>query len=69
MPLAVKLKKAGKQAIVIGGGLQLLFGIKGKRWDNGFPEITSLYNEYWVRPSAEETPEKQQKLDDAGAYW
>ena len=33
LPLAAHVKRAGKQALHIGGGIQLLFGIKGKRWD------------------------------------
>ena len=33
MPLAAMLKQAGKQAIHLGGATQLLFGIKGKRWE------------------------------------
>ena len=37
MPLASKLKNAGKQAIHLGGATQLLFGIKGYRWENNYP--------------------------------
>lgn len=33
-PLASKIKKMGKIAIHCGGVLQLLFGIKGKRWED-----------------------------------
>lgn len=33
-PLAAKLKRAGKIAIHLGGVTQLLFGIKGRRWEN-----------------------------------
>lgn len=59
-PLAAYVKRIGKKSIHIGGALQLLFGIKGKRWEdpnygveewgipNGF--YTSLMNEYWARP-------------------
>lgn len=32
-PLAAHIKRMGKQAIHLGGGLQLQFGIKGKRWE------------------------------------
>ena len=34
LPLAAAVKKMGKQAIHIGGSLQLLFKIKGKCWVN-----------------------------------
>ena len=33
LPLAAHVKRMGKQAIHLGGGLQLLFGIKGRRWE------------------------------------
>lgn len=33
MPLASMLKEAGKKAIHMGGVTQILFGIKGKRWE------------------------------------
>ncbi len=49
--LADSIKNMGKQAISLCGNTQLLFGIKGARWDN-----SSLYNEYWVSPSKEEIP-------------
>jgi glycerol-3-phosphate dehydrogenase len=38
LPLASHVKRKGKQSIHLGGGLQLLFGIKGKRWDDN-PEV------------------------------
>ena len=33
LPLAAKLKKEGRQAIHLAGVTQLMFGIKGKRWE------------------------------------
>jgi len=67
LPLACMLKKAGKTAIHMGGATQILFGIKGKRWDN-HPIISKLYNEYWIRPLAEETPSQAQEIEGA-CYW
>ena len=66
-PLAAKLKKAGKQAIHLGGATQILFGIWGSRWDNVEP-IRKLKNEFWVRPSKEETPSGAKKVENA-CYW
>lgn len=66
-PLAAKLKKAGKQAIHLGGATQILFGIWGSRWDNVEP-ICKLKNEFWVRPSKEETPSGAKKVENA-CYW
>ena len=58
LPLAARIKESGKIAIHLGGATQILFGIKGKRWDN-IPGISKLYNEYWVRPSDNERPKMQ----------
>ena len=66
MPLAAKLKASGKTAIHLGGALQLLFGIKGKRWDD-MPQ-GKLYNEYWVRPLENERPRDAKSVEDA-CYW
>lgn len=65
-PLTTYIKSMGKQAIYIGGALQILFGIKGKRWDAS-PEIRRLYNETWIYPS-EEKPRRASVLDDS-CYW
>lgn len=67
LPLAVKVKQAGKQAVHVGGSLQLFFGIKGNRWDN-HEVIGKLYNEYWVRPSEKETIKKSDKVEGS-CYW
>ena len=70
MPLAVKLKRAGKQAVHLGGATQLLFGIKGTRWEaKNYPtNIAKLFNEYWVRPSASEKVKGREKVE-GGCYW
>lgn len=78
LPLAAHVKRIGKKAIHLGGGSQLLFGIKGKRWDNDayhwrkFPQLntsySNLYNEYWIRPGQGETPEGAQNIEGA-CYW
>lgn len=65
-PLAAQIKEVGKQAIHMGGAVQLLFGIKGKRWDN--TRIGSCYNEYWIRPGDETKPKDSNKLD-GDCYW
>lgn len=66
-PLAAHVKRTGKKAIHLGGGLQLLFGIRGKRWDVR-DEYKSLMNEYWIRPSKDETPSVAEKVEGA-CYW
>lgn len=66
-PLAAMLKKAGKQAIHLGGATQILFGIKGARWEK-IPNVKCLFNEHWIRPLPSETPEEAKKVEDA-CYW
>lgn len=67
LPLAVHLKKAGKQAVHVGGSLQLFFGIKGNRWDH-HEVIGKLYNEHWVRPSEKEMIKKADAVEGS-CYW
>ncbi|MGN9058857.1 hypothetical protein ACTM96_04755 [Mediterraneibacter faecis] len=67
LPLAVKLKRAGKKAIHMGGATQILFGIKGKRWDN-HPIISKLYNDSWIRPLDDERPQGSKNVEN-GCYW
>jgi len=69
MPLAARIKRMGKKAIHIGGAVQCLFGIKGKRWEIPFYNYQEkFYNEHWVRPMAAETPKGADKVEGA-TYW
>lgn len=63
MFLAHYCKELGKKAVHMGGATQLLFGIKGQRWDN-----LEIYNEHWVRPSENEKPKGAEKVE-GGCYW
>lgn len=65
--LAAHAKRMGKKAIHLGGATQILFGIKGKRWDER-PNVNKFYNDYWVYPSSEETPKHKEKVEN-GCYW
>ncbi len=71
-PLAAHIKRTGKKAFHLGGSLQLLFGIKGKRWEN--PSYNKRYNyavlmnEHWIRPNEEEKPKNARKVENA-CYW
>lgn len=67
LPLSAYVKEKGKISIHIGGATQILFGIKGKRWDD-HPLIGPLYNEHWIRPSMEEAVPQAHKVEDA-CYW
>lgn len=65
MPLAAYAKTLGKQAIHLGGVTQILFGIIGSRWESWYPW---LFNEHWIRPSAEERPKGAERIENA-CYW
>lgn len=51
----------------MGGVLQMMFGIRGNRWDKD-PKASALYNEYWVSPSKESVP-KNSDIVEQGCYW
>jgi hypothetical protein len=65
LPLAAYVKSIGKQAIHLGGGLQLLFGITGERWLGNNKVKT---NKYWTRPLDADTPKNNKKVEN-GCYW
>ncbi|HET9058246.1 MAG TPA: hypothetical protein VFN30_15485 [Chitinophagaceae bacterium] len=69
LPLAASVKKSGRKAVHVGGALQLLFGIKGNRWEER-PEFVAYMNEYWIKPAANEIPvqEIKSKIDNS-SYW
>jgi hypothetical protein len=67
LPLAAAIKRSGRQAIHLGGALQLLFGIRGRRWD-AFPQFQKLFTAAWRRPSADEVPISAENVE-GGCYW
>lgn len=54
-------------ALYMGGALQLLFGIKGRRWADR-PDFRAFFNSHWVWPDAAETPPGASRVEN-GAYW
>ena len=67
LPLAHAIKKAGRQAIHLGGTTQLLFGIRGKRWDND-RHYAGFFDDTWIRPGSDERP-NESHLVEGGSYW
>lgn len=71
-PLAAHVKRSGKKAFHLGGSLQLLFGIRGSRWEdpnyNPIYNYSTLMNEYWTRPEKDETPSSANQVEGA-CYW
>ena len=68
LPLSAKLKKSGKSCIHLGGITQILFGIRGKRWDESYTFLEKYYNEYWVYPFDEDRPKGLECVEN-GCYW
>jgi len=60
-------RELGKKAVHLGGATQILFGIRGGRWDTS-PRFQALYNDAWCRPLPSERPENF-KQHEGGAYW
>ena len=56
-----------RRAVCLGGVTQLLFGIKGGRFDVR-PRYAAMYNEAWTRASGAERPDNF-KVHEGGAYW
>jgi hypothetical protein len=67
LPLVVHAKRRGKWAIHLGGGTQILFGIRGARWDDS-AFLQPLYNDAWVRPNGADRPQNIVKIEN-GCYW
>lgn len=68
-PLAAYVKRLGKKAIHMAGSTQLLFGVKGRRWElDPTQPFTNFMNEYWVRPDATEVPLNAELVEGA-CYW
>ena len=66
-PLCTFIKQIGKEAIYMGGSVQILFGIEGARWDN-HPVISKLYNDNWIRLDQNSKPDNSVVLD-CNCYW
>ncbi|TLU65061.1 hypothetical protein FE810_09030 [Thalassotalea litorea] len=68
-PLAAHAKRKGKKAIHLGGVTQLLFGIKGNRWEDYIVwPYKNLFNEHWIRPGKNLKPLDAEKVENA-CYW
>ena len=71
LPLCNFIKtKMNKSAIYVGGGLQLLFGVMGKRWENNpiWKKIIEENNTKFIKPSGDEIMQNSNKIE-GGCYW
>ena len=67
-PLAAYVKSLGKKGIHVGGALQLLFGIKGARWEKYYK---FNFPKNWIYPRPKDIPsgiEEVEKLEGK-CYW
>lgn len=67
MMLGAHLKQSGIPCVIMGGAIQVLFGIKGQRWQT-HSVISTFWNDSWVWPLEEETPGASKKIE-GGCYW
>lgn len=75
-PLAAHCKRTGHKAVHLAGALQLLFGIKGNRWEDpncwasmvGVNGYVNLMNEYWIKPGDFGKPKNANQVEGA-CYW
>ena len=65
--LVHELKKRNIVAIHTGGGTQIMFGIKGNRWQN-HSIISNFFNPSWTKPTHDEIPSEAQKVERS-CYW
>lgn len=81
LPLAAHVKRIGKQTVHVGGGLQLMFGILGKRWVEQYSDAwqyrpgveinlnyRQLFNDNWIYPLDEDIPLDSDIVEDS-CYW
>ncbi len=67
LPLASFVKRIGKKSVHLGGPTQILFGIRGSRWEER-PFFQQLFNQNWIKPLPVEVPENFKKVE-SGCYW
>jgi hypothetical protein len=68
LPLAAFVtRRLRRTAVHLGGATQILFGLRGRRWDSA-DVGRRFYNAAWTRPLPEERPEHTWK-SEWSAYW
>lgn len=68
VPLAAHIKSRGGIAIDLGGHLQVLFGVLGKRWRDRRDWRERYITDAWIDMPARYRP-AQTDVCDSGAYW
>ena len=68
-PIALAAKDLGSIGISLGGHLQVLFGMHGKRWLDDAEWSARYINDAWIAPPQDRKPHTSRGLADDGAYW
>lgn len=68
IPLTAYVKRLGKIGIMLGGHLQVLFGVKGTRWKNNARWRDVFFNEWWIDMPTEYRPKEGDAAGDY-SYW
>lgn len=69
IPIVHRVKQLGKVGISLGGHLQVLFGVQGRRWREDPQWQHDYWNEAWIDMPSEVHPKGARWLADDGAYW
>ncbi len=72
IPLASHIKSTGRIALDIGGHLQMVFGVIGKKWRNLPDWRAAYYNEWWIDMPPQYKPKENDvcpENGEPGAFW
>jgi hypothetical protein len=67
VPIASRVKSLGRICIALGGDLQILFGVLGKRWRERKAWKEKYFNEWWIDMPEKYKPASRGACDEA--YW
>lgn len=67
LPLAAFARSLGRVGVHLAGATQLLFGIRGRRWES-VPRVAREMDDTWVSPDPSERPPDPGRVE-GGAYW
>ncbi len=73
LPLLRFIKQMGQPCVHLGGQTQLLFGIRGLRWETEYSELwrqANFYNNssFWIKPLPTDVPDNKALVEN-GCYW
>jgi hypothetical protein len=69
VPIVRQVKEMGKVGLSLGGHLQVLFGVQGRRWRDDPAWQRSYWNDSWVDMPTDTYPRRAGWVVDDGAYW